>query len=313
MFRALGNPTSPQEAPIRLYPTTVRFPLWARPLSIRTALTRLTISEPKVKLISEKFELERGLARSLYKPELPPVLHPNSILPTIRSEAPTDGVEVVEWMQIAAAENTVLQARIAEYNRLGSELAGQSGDGYIPGVVVEDVKFVSQRGATVSSQGYAVASTPRGNFNVPNLKKAPGIFKDLISWGSMSYLGAVQFNGTLLKWKSLAETPITQTVGFYMDQKGNVAPNFFVQQPPRPALTVTVRQRFSSDQNQTLKLNFRDPTDYTRTVGSKSVAIASGESEVTYTVSAFPYVVPLVCEIQPQDQVQTKLEQFIVT
>ena len=311
MFRLFGNPT-PQELPLRLYPTTIRFPVWARPLSIRTALTRLSISEPKVKFISEKFELERGLARSLYKPELPLALHPNDILSTIRSDAPTDGVEVVEWMQICAAENTVLQARIAEYNRLGSELAGTSGDGYIPGVVVEDIRYVSQAGATVSSQGYAVASTPRGNFNVPSLKKAPGIFRDLISWGSMSYVGACQYGASLLKWKSLAETPITQTVGFYMDARGNVAPNFFVQQPPRPALTVTVTQRFSSDQNQTLKLNFRDPTDYSRTVGSKSVAIASGESQATYTVSAFPYVPPLIAEIQPEDGKQTKLESYTV-
>jgi hypothetical protein len=287
--------------------------VWARSLSIGTALTRLSISEPKVKLISSEFVKEKGLARSLYKPELPAALHPKDILSTIRLDAPTDGVEIVEWMQIAAAENTVLQARIAEYNRLGSQQVGQSGDGYIPGVVVEDIKYVSQAGATVSSQGFAVASTPRGNFNVPSLKKAPGIFRDLISWGSMSYLGSVQFGASLLKWKSLAETPITQTVGFYMDARGNAAPNFFVQQPPRPALTVTVRQRFSSDQNQTLKLNFRDPTDYSRTVGSKSVDIASGESQATYTVSAFPYVPPLIAEIQPQDQVQCKLEEFVVT
>jgi hypothetical protein len=222
---------------------------------------------------------------------------------------------VVETMSVhnCAAENAVLQARIAEYNRLGSELAGANGDGYIPGVVVEDIKFQSQSGATVSSQGYAIATTPRGNFNVPSLKKAPGVFKDLISWGSMSYLGAIQFNGTLLKWKSLAETPINQTVGFYMDTRGNVAPNFFVQQPTRPALTVTVTQVFSSDQSQTLKLNFRDPTDYSRIVGSKNVSIASGTSQVSYTVSAFPYVPPIVAEIQPQDSIQTKLESYTVT
>jgi hypothetical protein len=301
------------EVPIRFYPTTVRFPSWVGFRTIKLALSRLSISEPKVKLISEKFELERGLSLSPYKPKLKPTLNPLEILDSIKVEAPVDGTEVVEWMQISSSENVVLQARIAEYNRLGSQLAGANGDGYIPGVVVEDIKFQSQPGTTVSSQGYAIATTPRGNFNIPSLKKAPGVFKDLISWGSMSYLGAVQFNGTLLKWKSLAETPINQTVGFYMDTKGNVAPNFFVQQPTRPALTVTVTQVFSSDQSQTLKLNFRDPTDYSRIVGSKNVSIASGTNQVSYTVSAFPYVVPLVCEIQPQDSIQTKLESYTVT
>ena len=115
-----------------------------------------------------------------------------------------------------------------------------------------------------------------------------------------------------MKWKSLAETPIRQTVGFYRDGLGHSAPNFFVQRPTRPALSVRVRQRFSTDEDQTLTINFRDPTNYTRVVGSRSVDIAAGENEVTYTVSAFPYVPPVVAEIQPEDNRSTKLEEFVV-
>jgi len=122
----------------------------------------------------------------------------------------------------------------------------------------------------------------------------------------------MQWTGSLLKWRSLAETPIRQTVGFYMDLRGNTAPNFFVQIPTRPALSVTVRQRFSSDGGQTLGVNLRDPTDYSRVVGTKSVAIAKGTSEVTYTMSAFPYVPPVVAELQPEDARSTKLELFEV-
>ncbi len=296
---------------IRFYPTSFRWPAWARPLVLKGALARLRISEPEVKLLSSEFTLH-GLMRSFYKPEYDVALDTREVLNRMKFEARVDGVEVVEWMQISAAENIVMQARIAEYNRLGSEQLGQSGDGYIPGVVVEDLKYVSQTGATVRSQGYATVATPRGNFNVPSLSKSPGIFRDLISWGSMSYLGAVQFGASLLKWKSLAETPITQAVGFYMDSRGNTAPNFFVQKPPRPALTVTVRQTISSDDKQTVKINFRDPTNYSNTVGTKSVAVAGGTNQVTYTVSAFPYVPPLIAEIQPEDGRQTKLEAYTV-
>lgn len=296
---------------VRFYPTTISFPAWARPLAIQGALARLKITEPEVKQVSPEFTLT-GLQRSFYKPEFIIALDSREVLRRVQAEAALDGVEVVEWMRISAAENIVMQARIAEYNRLGSQQVGQSGDGYIPGVVVEDIKYVSQTGATVRSQGYATIATPRGNFNVPSLKKSPGVFRDLISWGSMSYLGAVQFTGSLLKWKSLAETPITQAVGFYMDAAGNTAPNFFVQRPPRPALSVTVRQTFSSDKDQKLKINFRDPTNYANVVGTKSVAIATGTSQVTYTVSAFPYVPPLVVEIQPEDNRQTKLEAYTV-
>jgi hypothetical protein len=301
-----------REAFVRLYPTTIKLPLWVRPFALRSALSTLRVSDITVRHISQEFSL-RGLMRSPLRPDIKPALHPEEVVPEVRAIAPIDGTEVVEWMQISAAENVVMQARIAEYNALGSQQVGQSGDSYIPGVVVEDIRFVSELGATVNSRGYGVASTPRGNFNVPNLRKSTGIFRDLLSWGSISWCGSVQWIGNLLKWKSLASTPIQQVVGFYMDYRGNVAPNFFVQQPTRPALTVTVRQIFESDDSQTLTLNFRDPSDYTRVLATKQFDIASGQSQVSFTLSAFPYVPPLIAEIQPQDNKQTKLDQYVVT
>jgi len=312
MFRNFLDGDIKNPEGVRLYPTTFRLPVWTRPLTISTALTRFRVSEPRVKLISEKFDLERGLFRSLYKPQFRPVLNPRDLLDSIKAEAAVDGVEVVEWMQLAAAENAVLSARMAEYNRLGSQLVSGSTDAYIPGLIVEDCYVQADIGSTVGSRGYAIARTPRGSFNIPRLRKAPGIFRDLITWASMYYQGAVQHCETLLKWRSLAETPIRNAVGFYSDYRGNTAPNFFVQVPTRPSLSVTVRQRFSSDKDQTLAVNFRDPTNYSRVVGSKSVAIATGTSEVTYTVSAFPYVPPTIAEIQPSDNTSTKLEEFVV-
>jgi len=49
----------------------------------------------------------------------------------------------------------------------------------------------------------------------------PGIFRDLLSWGSMSWLGSLQWVGNLLKWKELASTPIRDAIGFFMDLRGN--------------------------------------------------------------------------------------------
>lgn len=302
-----------REALVRVYPTTVRLPLWARPITLKQAIRSLRISDVSVRRISETFSL-KGLMKSPYRPDIRPALHPEEVLPLIQSMAPIDGREVVEWMQISAAENVVMQARIAEYNALGSQMTGTSGDAYVPGVVVEDIKFQAIMGADVATQGYAPVVTPRGNFNVPNLGKSPGIFRDLISWGSISYnVGGIQFTGNLLKWKDLASTPIQQTVGFYMDKKGNTAPLFFVQQPTRPALTVVVKQTYTSNDKQTITINFRDPTDYTKVLGSKQVDVPAGTAEVSYTVSAFPYVPPVVAELQPKDNVQTKLESYTVT
>ncbi|NVM24262.1 MAG: hypothetical protein HWN68_21090, partial [Desulfobacterales bacterium] len=268
MFRNLlgaNDGGNPGEA--RVYPTTFRRPLWVRPVTLGTAISRLRVSDFKVRQISPTFERAKGLARSLYAPEFPLALRPGDLMERLRDEAPIDGVEIVEWMQISAVENIVMQARIAEYNRLGSEMLGGSNDPYIPGLVVSDIGFIKTLGSTVRSQGFAVATTPRGRFNVPSLGKLPGVFRDLISWGSISGVWSMQWLGSLLKWRSLAETPIRETVGFYSDYRGNAAPNFFVQIPTRPALSASVRQRFSSDGNQTLRVNFRDPTNYSRVVG----------------------------------------------
>ncbi len=297
----------------RLYPTTLRLPMWARGLTLGPAIRTFRVSEPRVRAISPTFIKERGLTRALSFPEVRPTLDPLEALAQIRTEKPLVPGEIVGWMQIAGAENAVLQARMREYNRLGSEMDAQSGDPYIPGVSVGDVYFPSRlRGASVRSQGFAVASTPRGDFRVPALGKSTGIFRDLISWGSAPRLYSAQWIGNLIKWRSLAETPIRQTVGFYRDNAGNTAPNFFVQQPTRPALSVTVRQRISSDKDQTLNINFRDPTNYSKVMGSKSIAVARGENEVVYSLSAFPYVPPTVAELQPQNGTSTKLEEYVV-
>lgn len=303
------------EAPVKLYPTVFTRPLWCRQLSLQLSLSNIKISDPSVRLLSSEFNL-RGLCSSHYMPKIPVTLESREAYERLSTEIPVDGREIVEWMLISAAENAVMQARISEYNRLppamSPQLVGNSGDPYIPGVIVEDIRYASETGSTVSSRGFAVAQTPRGNFNVPSGKKSAGVFKDLITWGSISWMGALQWTGNLLKWKSLAETPITQSVGFYMDNAGNVAPNFFVQKPSRPSLTVTVRQVISCNNRQTLNINFRDPTNYSNVLGTKKVDVASGTNQITYTVSAFPYVPPLIAEIQPQDNIQTKLDEYVV-
>lgn len=292
------------------YPTEVRLPMWARPLVLKQALASIKISDISVRQILSEFRPK--LIASPYRPDLPAALDPKDYEETVKSEAPVDGTEIVEWMQISAVENAVLHARLAEYNGLGSQAVGSASDPAYPGVVVEDCKVRSEAGATIRSRGYGIADTPRGSFNVPFNAKSPGVFSDVITWSSMSAVGGVQWNATLIKWKSIAETPITQPAGFYMDYRGNEAPNFFVQKPATPRLSVRVRQVFSSDGDQNLAISFRDPTNYSNEVGTKSVAIAGGSNEVVYTVSAFPFVPPMVAMVQPQDGRQTTLDSYEV-
>jgi hypothetical protein len=137
-----------REPVVRFYPTTVRFPAWLsrfivkRPPSLSMALSSLRIGDFTVKRLSDSFTL-RGLMKSPFRPDLKVTLHPAEVVEDVRVIAPVDGSEVVEWMQISAAENIVMQARIAEYNALGSQLVGSSNDAFVPGLVVEDIKMES--------------------------------------------------------------------------------------------------------------------------------------------------------------------------
>jgi len=300
--------------PVRFYPTEITLPLWFRKRAVlpRINMFRLRISDISVRRITTRFEPPRGLVRPLLDTRFRPSLRAEAYLNTIRAEAPADGVEIVEWMHYAHADRLTLSARCQEYNRLGSQLVSDSGDPYIPGVSVEDCKYEKMRGREVRARGFAIANTPRGNFNVASLGKGVGVFRDLLTAGTISYVGSIQFVGNLLKWRSLASTPIRQTVGFFMDSRGNVAPNFFEQLPIRPKLTVTVRQRISSSDAQTLSLTFRDPTDYTRVLGTREVDVAEGTNELTWTMSAFPFVPPVVNQTQPEDDVETSVEEYVV-
>ena len=299
-----------EEVRQRLYPTRARLPMWFRPVLIVTAFQSLRAQGVEVKTVSNRFDLS-GLMRSPLRPDFPATLNPADHLPRIREMAPIDGSEIVEWMHIAFAENIALSARVEEYNRLGSQLVGTTGDCAVPACIVEDTRFRSQPGSEIQRQGYAVVVTPQGSYNVPVREAQTGIFKDHLSWGSVPSVFSYQWTGVLLKWKELAETPINQSVGFYMDSACNTAPQFFLTTPPRPKVMARHVITLSSNKDQKVKLVYRNPSDYTRVLANFTVDVPQGTSDVIVTFVGFP-VPPMVAEIQPERCVQTKLERYEV-
>jgi len=294
-------------------PTRFRFPLWARrnSITLKGALARLKIGDLTVRRIRVEFK-PRNLVKPYLFPRLPATLNPRTYHEYFVREIPIDGTEIVEWMHIAATDNAILSARKLEYERVGSELEVAGGDAFIPGISVSNIVYASELGSVVARRGEGIVGTPRGTFTVPVLGKSPGVFNDLLTYGSISYCGPMQWGGPLIFWRDLASTPIRQTIGFFMDWRGNQAPHFFEQLPLRPAVSVTVRQIFNSSLPQTLALTFRDPTNYTRVLGTREVDVAEGENEITWTMRAFPYVPPCVTQIQPQDNVETSMEEYVV-
>ena len=301
--------------------TRLEFPAWCKGLALRQSIRSFRIRDIEVSEISSKFDL-RGLAEPDEEPGIlervraktGTWLNPKEVHSVLAEIHPVDNTEIVEWMHISVAEAMTMRARIQEYNRAGtlSYASGNATDPRFPGLVVEDIRMQSDSGAAVRSRGYGITLTPRGNYNVPFLGKATGIFNDHLSWGSCSYAGSVQWTASLLKWRRLAETPIRDRIGFYMDFRGNTAPNFFAQIPTLPKPRATLVMRFSSDRDQNVTLRFRDPTNYTRVIGEKVVRVPSGSAEVTTTVSGFPYVPPTTSEIQPLDGIQTTLDLYVV-
>jgi len=298
------------------------FPNWCRGLALKQAVRSFRIRDFEVSEISSKFDLkglalpsgeEEGLLQKI-REKIDAWLHPQDVYDVLTELHPVDGREIVEWMHISMAENLTMRARIEEYNRAGilSYSTGAATDPRYPGLVVEDVRMKSDSGYTVRSRGYAIAITPRGNYNVPFPRKATGVFRDHLSWGSTSWAGSVQWCASLLKWKRLIETPIRERIGFYMDFRGNTAPNFVAQIPTFPKPRATLVMRFSSDKEQNVRIRFRDPTNYTNMLGEKVVAVPSGTNEVTTTVTGFPYVPPTVSEVQPEDGAQTTIDLYVV-
>jgi len=230
----------------------------------------------------------------------------------VRREAPADGVEVVEWMHYAAADMATFEAMAEEYNRLGSELLSGSGDAYIPGVRVGDLRGVSVRGSVVSAQGYGEVDTPYGRFRVPVNGKATIAVRDLLAWAAIPWAGSVQWTLTLLQWRDLARVPVNQRVRF-ASSNGLVAPLFFEARPRAPVPLATYIVGLTSDKPQTIVVRGRGTRGaYDRILFEDSVRVEAGQSEFILNVLGFPVSPTFTLELQPEDGTQTVLDYIRV-
>jgi hypothetical protein len=269
-------------------------------LSVSLKLQSISLKNPE-------FNLESGLLNSSLLPWVPTAINSAVTIENVKSAAPVDGVEVVEWMQIAAADNAVFDAMAEEYNRLGSQLLSGSGDAYIPGIRVGDLRGVSVTGSTVSSRRYGEVETPQGRFTVPVGGKTTFAKADILAWAALPYAGSIQWNLTLLQWKDLATAPIKDRVRF-ASSNGLVAPNFF-SIPATFAPIRTLKIGMTSDKPQTVAIRGRGTKGaFENVLFEDSFNIDAGESEVTYNVFGFPTAPSFTLELQPEDNTQTVLD-----
>ncbi|MFQ6076361.1 MAG: hypothetical protein ACE5Z5_09560 [Candidatus Bathyarchaeia archaeon] len=272
------------------------------------SIVKPTFSRTPVTLKRPEFDLRKGLVKSPTLPWIPIAVDSVVARETVSGEAPVDGVEVVEWMHYAAADNAVFDAMAEEYNRLGSVLLSGSSDAYIPNRRVGDIRGVSVRGATVSRRGYGEVDTPQGRFRVPNGGKATFAKGDILAWGAIPWCRTVQWVLSLLQWRELARAPITDRVRF-AGSDGLVAPNFFSVATRLPVPVATMRIGLTSNRSQTMALKGRGTKgSFEDVLFEDKFDVEAGESEVTYTVFGFPVAPAFTLELQPSDNTETILD-----
>jgi len=271
-----------------------------------------TVRRESVTLKRVEFDLKRGLLASPVLPWVPIAIASAEARETVTSEVPVDGREIVEWMHCAAADNAIFSGMAEEYNRLASELLSGSGDAYIPGVKVGNIRGESVLGSTVSARGYGTVITPKGNFNVPVGGKATFAKEDILAWAALPKVDPVQWVLTLLQWLDLAVAPIKERVRF-ASSNGLVAPNFFSVSPRLPVPMATMRIGFTSDKPQTIMIKGRGTKgSFEDVIFEDKFDIDTGESEVIYTVFGFPLVPSFTLELQPANNTMTVLDYLEV-
>lgn len=302
------------------FPTLLSIPDWdvirrppsikAGPLSIPPLLPRpAMVSNLSVKVIGDYNEEDLCSAPS--NPEAPVTLSYDSIKGHVERIAPIEDPAVVEWMQYSGTEDLICEMTQEEYRRAGSNLVSVSGDPYIPGCRVDDISYKSERGEVVAGRGNGVLVTPRGNLNVPVPGKTTGIFEDMLCFGAISNAWPVQWAGSLLKWKNLTKNPSSRIR--FPSFAGLVAPQFIGHEADMAFPTNFVTMDISSDKAQTMKVKYREPSDYTQEITSLDIDLREGRNEVSYTLFMLFYVPTMVVELIPEDMSSTILDSYSVS
>ena len=239
---------------------------------------------------------------------------PMDVLAQVKRNAPTNGYDVVGWMQEAAALNAYAQVTEETYNSIGAILPGgssgggtpqllsSSGDGFIPGVrISNNVYFVSQNGIQVQRQGYALVSTPHGQYQVPVGGNALIAVKDILAWAAVLNVWWIQFTALLFQWLRLARVPFSQRVTF--PRAGNMTgPQFFDVNPSLPLPGVLLIIGLESPSDQDVIIAGRGPSgSYDSQYFSKTVHLQQGQQDVYLFVYGFPTVSEFTLEVWPQD------------
>ena len=262
-----------------------------------TPSIEVQVSRQSVRKLSDEPDFVTGLARPFTVEEFEvanvealarPDIAYEEVLASIRSQIPSDGREVVDWMHEAAASEFEMEAFEEEYNDAAGHEAvfSRSGDGYIPGVRVWRCYYVRWRGSEVARRGYGVLVV-RGitSFRVPRGGYAYRLFyyRNVLraAEGVIGAVHSVQWDACIMFFRRLAEAPIRRRVRFPRPY-GVTAPLHHIARFYAPVnymrIVVTV------DRPCRLRILMRDMRNLGRVYLDDEVELDRGQTEIVYLV-----------------------------
>lgn len=296
--RLFNNPFTRETSDGRRYrPTRMELPSWVTRNTMTEGVDNLVSSiDFSVERISSRRPIDVLLDSPLF-PDISKEFRADNLVEEFREMAPSDGVEMVDWMHQSAAETAVLTGWAEEYNR-NSLVNVDAGDPTAPHdlIGVPDINFDPTPGRQVNGSS-ATMRLPNRNVQIPDGTGQLVVDEDLIGAGSVKADKSYQWNGKVAQFRELAKTPIEEPVRFPELSNFNL-PNVFDQAPPGSAEAAKVTFNLSSNTNQDVRIAFRNPNDYTQRVAEQTVNVPEGTSQVEFELASSPEVPPLVTEME---------------
>ncbi len=229
----------------------------------------------------------------------------DKLVEIIRKAVPSDKKEIADWMHDAMADNILINFITENYNQSNnSYIIAASGDGFIPGVGVDSLRFISEISDAVERSGFARLILPdRTRVTVPWNGGKTIIKNKLLGYAHAGGKCGCQWNAKIFKWKSLANTllnPVRNLVCLNFGGIDGILPQFFEQVTRYSSKIINVTANIWSKVDQRIHLLWRDPRDYTKIVHRDFVDVNAGLNQINASFGSYPHVPPLVCHVSPE-------------
>ena len=127
------------------------------------------------------------------------------LLAAVKSRAPSDSREIVDWMQPAYVSHILTKYHAESYTVSGGSMDTSSGDGYIPGVSLEEAYYVSEPGKELLDRGYGYVVVADTTYMVPINQRS--ISPDFHWQFLIRNILSVQWEGIVAKIKQFLSVP----------------------------------------------------------------------------------------------------------